>query len=713
MVPPDSSSDGVLSSPPRMAATRIALGLAPAALLAGALGVAAALWTLLEGAERVGETLHGVEHAHVALAAAFVQLAFATLTAAWLYLGRAVNELWLPRSSTRRGAALRGLGVSLLLLAPPGYALAYSLTYGTSAFRPGRSEWQLALGVIAAAPLVLLALGLARRGVLRVRARSPRVTLGACVALMMVAFAIWFFATASLRERYGVSQLLSFGLLTAAATLIFSVLFTADRRPAFDARAAALLGAGVLASAIALLAPASPAVLAHFHAERPSRWFARALTPALPDGDRDGVPRNVGLVRGGDCDDADPKRHPFTRDVPGNGVDENCFHGDVAVNPPPPALPVAGARAPATPKNVVLVVIDSLRFDRRFENGINPSITPALARLTARSTTFSAFRTCSPRTRESVPDLLGAAPELSRGIPAETPSAIQALSRAGVHTAFIASEWLARYASPPGFELARLSPSRYGHFADAEVAAEVRAFLRERHRRPFFLFTHWLGAHEPYAGDPACLARATSDRERYDCSLILLDRELDALLASLVEAGIHERTAVAVTADHGEEFGEHGGRFHATTLYDEILRVPLVMHVPGRSAELVGVPVGCGDLLPTLLRLSGHQPGLTAYGEDVLASERSRPQVARTRRPGAALFEPRAHAVVLHGHKLLFDAASGVLSYFDLARDPFEQRPLASVAPDIQRELLEAMDGWLSAQAPTSPLERTPAVAAR
>jgi hypothetical protein len=696
-----------------MAATRIALGLAPAALLAGAVGVAAALWTLLEGADRVAETLHGVEHAHVALAAAFAPLAFATVTAAWLYLGRAVDERWLPRSSTRWGTALRGLGVSLVLLAPPGYAVAYASTYGTSAFRPGRSEWQLALGVIAAAPLVLLALGLARRGVLRLRARSPRVTFGACVMLAIVAFTIWFFGTASLRERYGVSQLLSFGLLTAAATLIFSVVFAVDHRPALDARAAALLGAGLVTSAIALLAPASPAVLAHFHAERPSRWFARALTPMLPDGDRDGAPRNVGVLRGGDCDDADPKRHPFARDVPGNGVDENCFHGDAAASPPPAAPTTAGPRAPATPKNVVLVVIDSLRFDRRFENGINPSVTPTLSRLTASSTTFSAFRTCSPRTRESVPDLLGAAPELSRGPSAGPPSAIQALSRAGVHTAFIASEWLARYASLPGFELARLSPSRYGHFADAEVAAEVRAFLRERHGRPFFLFTHWLGAHEPYAGDPACLARATSDRERYDCALALLDRELAALLASLAEAGLHERTVVAVTADHGEEFGEHGGRFHATTLYDEILRVPLVMHVSGRSAELVGVPVGCGDLLPTLLRLSGHEPGLTAYGEDALAGASSRPQVARTRRPGAPLFEPKAHAVVHRGHKLLFDAASGVVSYFDLTRDPFEQRPLSSVAPGMQRELLEAMDGWLSAQAPTSPLERTPAVAAR
>jgi arylsulfatase A-like enzyme len=231
-------------------------------------------------------------------------------------------------------------------------------------------------------------------------------------------------------------------------------------------------------------------------------------------------------------------------------------------------------------------------------------------------------------------------------------------------------------------------------------------------RPRFFLWVHFYEAHYPYARH-AAYRFGDEPRDRYLAEVRYVDEQIGRLLRRLDELGLADTTAIVFTGDHGEEFGEHGGRFHATTLYDEILRVPLVVHVSGRSAELVGVPVGCGDLLPTLLRLSGHEPGLTAYGEDALAGASSRPQVARTRRPGAPLFEPKAHAVVHRGHKLLFDAASGVVSYFDLTRDPFEQRPLSSVAPGMQRELLEAMDGWLSAQAPTSPLERTPAVAAR
>ncbi len=697
-----------------MAASRTARGLAPAALLAGALGATAALSAWLEGAGRVAASLHGFEFARVALAMTFVPLAFAVLTTGWLYLARAVQERALRGVTRGRTAVLRRVGLALPLLGVPGYAVLFLLTYGTSAFRPGRSEWQLALVVVLAVPLLLFVLELTKRALFRWRGTRPRATFCVLVAFSLLAFAVWFVATASLRERYGASQLLSFGLLVTGVTLIFSVFFALDAAPAGsrDARAAALFGLGFVASASALLAPASPAVVAHFHAERPARWFARALAPALPDADRDGAARNLGVLRGGDCDDADRRRHPFARDVPGNGVDENCFHADaVASNDATTARPAA-ARETGAPKNVVLVVIDSLRFDRRFESGIDAAVTPALARLAASSTTFSAFRTCSPRTRESVPDLLGAAPELSPAASA-TPNAIAALARSGVQTAFIASEWLARYAAVPGFELVRLKPSRYGHFADAEVAAEVRAFLRERRERPFFLFTHWLGAHEPYAGEPACLARAATDRARYDCALALLDRELASLLESVTEAGLDSRTVLAVTADHGEEFEEHGGRFHATTLYDEILRVPLVIRAPGRHAQLTPAKAGCGDLLPTLLTLAGHQPGLTAYGHDALAETTPRPQLARTRRPGAALFEPQAHAVVHQEHKLLFDAASGTLSYFDLARDPFEQTPLASVPAGVERELLRAMDNWLSAQGPAHRPERTPVVAAR
>lgn len=701
-----------------MAASRNAHGLAPAVLYAASAGLLASLATLAEGAGRVAQSLRGLEYVQVALATAFLPLAFGTLTAAWLYLGRVLQQRVLRPEQSRRRIVFFRLLLSLPLLAAPGYALAFALTHGTSAFQPGKTPWQLAAVVVVIAPIALFVLARAERGLARLCAHDPRRALSAMLTITLAAFVTWAIATATLRERYGASQLLSFGLLTAGATLIFSV-YGARLQPttaSSQRRSAWILAGALVASGSALLMPASRAAVAHFHAERPSRWFARALLPLLPDADGDGAPTSFGLLHGGDCDDGDPKRHPFAPDIPANGVDENCFNGDSRELHAGAPIVRAAAELPARARarHMVLVVIDSLRFDRGFEDGVDPGVTPTLARLSAASTSFSAFRTCSPRTRESVPDLLGAGPELSGQRGVSGPNAIEALAQAGVKTAFIASEWLARYASVRGFELARLEPSRYGHFADAEVASEARAFLREHHERPFFLFTHWLGAHEPYAGDPACLERATSDRERYACALAALDRELASLLGTLEETGLAERTVFAVTADHGEEFGEHGGRYHATTLYDEVLRVPLVVRSPGRRAELVTTPVGCGDVMPTLLSLAGYPESIAPYGRDVLGAPRvATPQLARTRRAGASLFEPRAHAVVHRDHKLLLDATTGVMTYFDLVRDPFERTPLASAPAATERELLSTMDRWLSAQAPASLAEHPPVLAKR
>src|SRR5687767_10837252 len=137
---PSSSGRGpcLRAALPRMFGSRTAHGLAPAALLGGAVAFIAALSTLLENAARVAEPLRGFDHVHVALATAFLPLAFAVLTAAWLYVWRVLHERLLRGEPTRRAAVLRRIALSLPILGLPGYAVAFLLTNGTSAFRPGR-----------------------------------------------------------------------------------------------------------------------------------------------------------------------------------------------------------------------------------------------------------------------------------------------------------------------------------------------------------------------------------------------------------------------------------------------------------------------------------------------------------------------------------------------------------------------------------------------
>jgi hypothetical protein len=697
-----------------MQPARLLHGLAPAVLLASTAGLAAS--TLLQAASRSGFSPGALDRIHVGFATASVPLAFATLTAVWLGVGRTVHARWKLTERVVASGRVRLALLSVPLLAVPSFALSFLLTHGTSAFRAGKTEWQLALGSLLLAPFAIFALAMIGRGVDALRARNARLTSLALAALTVVPFLGWSLLTRTLRERYGASQLASFGLVTAGTTLLWASFFTSDNAPR-ERPARLILACALAASFLGLLLPPSPAGIALFYAERPTRWFARAVASALPDRDGDGSPRQLGLLRGGDCDDSDPKRVPFALDVPENGFDENCFNGDSRATLPGAATlrPVAASGTQGARKNVIIVLIDSLRFDRRFENGVDAAIMPGFARLAASGVAFSEFRTCSPRTRESVPDLLGAGRELTGGSPIGL-TAVEALGRDGVLTAFIASEWLARYAPLPGFTVRRTPAARYGHFADGEVVAQARAFLTENPREPFFLFTHWLGAHEPYEGEPSCVAAAASDLERYECALTALDHKLSALYSTLETTGLAERTVLAVSADHGEEFAEHGGRFHATTLFDEILRVPLFMlDGPGEPTS-VNAPLGCGDFLPTVLGRAGYVEGLTPYGRDALGRTRGTPspQVARTRRAGEpSRFEPRSHAVAHRDYKLIFDAESGLLTYFDLKRDPAETSPLSSAPADVERELLSLLDSWLSDQARTVAVGPPPVLAAK
>jgi arylsulfatase A-like enzyme len=142
-----------------------------------------------------------------------------------------------------------------------------------------------------------------------------------------------------------------------------------------------------------------------------------------------------------------------------------------------------------------------------------------------------------------------------------------------------------------------------------------------------------------------------------------------------------------------------------------VLHVPFLVRIPGRTGELVREPVGCFDFMPTLLGAANHSLDPLLVGRDYSRGPRpaDRAQFARTRPlETRGVFEPKSLAVVLHGTKLLIDRPSGLRQYFDLRTDPEELQPLASVRPDVQRALGEAMDVWLSELARQSiPDDRT------
>jgi arylsulfatase A-like enzyme len=169
----------------------------------------------------------------------------------------------------------------------------------------------------------------------------------------------------------------------------------------------------------------------------------------------------------------------------------------------------------------------------------------------------------------------------------------------------------------------------------------AKSWLRSIDDQPFFLFLHTYQVHD-YASfdDPRFVApdldgvyghldlvaaaqRHRSDdldaadrplvdymRQRYDSAVHHLDRRLGDFFEFMLESGLNANTVVVITSDHGEEFGEHGRTAHGWTLYEEMLRVPLIWWLPpgmGMRGRVEG-PASSVDILPTVVDLFGLAP---------------------------------------------------------------------------------------------------------
>jgi arylsulfatase A-like enzyme len=243
---------------------------------------------------------------------------------------------------------------------------------------------------------------------------------------------------------------------------------------------------------------------------------------------------------------------------------------------------------------------------------------------------------------------------------------------------------------------------------------QVRAWLARHADEPFFVFAHTFQVHAPYAppaayaalfaADPPTPAdpRGTEPARNYDREIRYVDDELRSLVGWLDARRLVERTLLVITADHGEEFYEHGSLGHGTLPWEEVLRVPLVMVGPGVPAgRREPAPAHHLDLMPTLLALAAIPPPEGLYGRNVASwtgsadprSERD-PLFSASWALPAGLLLP-AVAVRLGDAKLVRHRdAKGerIIQLFDLRADPAEHDVIRD--PETERALGRLLDGW-------------------
>ena len=346
--------------------------------------------------------------------------------------------------------------------------------------------------------------------------------------------------------------------------------------------------------------------------------------------------------------------------------------------------------------NVVLVTIDALRADHLGVYGYRRPTSPNIDSLASRSVRFDSTYCQTPLTCYSVPSILtgdylrSTLPLLSR----TPPTLARILQSHGYTTAafynasifFCDDKKATSYGDRKfqfGYAETELRPA-------PELTERVLRYLerfRDSGRRRLFLWVHYFNVHEPYMRrkDPDFGPRAV---DRYDSEIAYVDRAVGRLVASLHQ--LPGPTIFVLTSDHGEEFKEHGGNYHGSTLYEEQIRVPLIFGVPGVKPGVARTPSQLVDVAPTLLDLLGLRLPKSMRGTSLV------PELLGKGDPDRAAFaEVHTKKMVRHRNwKLIHDYRRSTFQLYDLLSDPRERVNLIGQRPRDATRLKQKLNGW-------------------
>ena len=422
------------------------------------------------------------------------------------------------------------------------------------------------------------------------------------------------------------------------------------------------------------------------------------------------------------------------------------------------------------PVNVLLISIDTVRADHTSLNGYERETTPTLAALAKQGVRFAAAYAPTATTAPSHASLFTSlyppthrVIKNGRTLADEHETLAEVLTRWGYQCGAVVSSFVLNHKfnfdqgfdswdddfsqaiSPEGvraWEGRRIEAKFYGRADD--TTRRAIAWLEARaDDKPFFLFVHYYDPHDPYDPPPGFRERfqpPTKGRSprslesiiaSYDGEIAYTDQEIGRLLDALDSLGLTDETLVVATGDHGEGLMEHSHLTHGVHIYEEAVRVPLVMRWPGQIAagRSVSIPVELTDVAPTILELVspgvGALPGRGAEAARWDELMRDEAGAARGRSLAPLLsssvetldetairpvFFYRRHydgamvgLVWAEGEKFgLRDgrwkyirgnaAQSGEL--YDLEADPGERDDLSARLPEIARRLSQTLDEW-------------------
>jgi arylsulfatase A-like enzyme len=416
-------------------------------------------------------------------------------------------------------------------------------------------------------------------------------------------------------------------------------------------------------------------------------------------------------------------------------------------------------RQPARPDapSLIVLLVDTLRADRLGCYGASPSPTPALDALARRGRVFDVAIAQSSWTMPSAASILTGLNPRSHGVNGSSRDPSAAVDRlwladglttlaehaqaSGITTVAVSTNPLVGAATnfTQGFETFVELPrdERGRNWAPAGTVNETfLAWLRANRAHRFLAYLHYLEPHDPYTprarpapppgappevvdGHISALAMAVNDGKRpplppeqvaylralYDGEIREWDEGLAHLLAGIEALGMTDQLRILVVADHGEQFQEHGQLKHGVDVYDETLRVPLIMAGPGVTPARIAAPAEGIDVFPTAcalldLPVPGALTGINLLGD---------PPADRTIVSELRQGDPGEQIALRAGHwKLIHTPATRRSELYDLVADPGERTNQWDAAAEGSA-LLARLHAWVAAAPP--PPARAPEAA--
>ncbi len=258
---------------------------------------------------------------------------------------------------------------------------------------------------------------------------------------------------------------------------------------------------------------------------------------------------------------------------------------------------------------------------------------------------------------------------------------------------------------------------------DYEILERVKGVL-ESDYKPWLIFIHLMSPHFEYAPPeeyrkydehPDAVSITPSNWKKicnnqldfskkdvqhnislYDGEIAYTDHLIGRIMSKLETEGLKENTVVVISGDHGEEFTEHGCVTHGTSLYEELIRVPLIMAGPGREKGMEIDELAQNiDIFPTLARLCDLEPPESLQGLDLLPFAEG--QVSG--RPGKYVYSElgEIHAISGNRFKYIYNEENGQEELYDTIEDPAEKNNLTDVEfySGLKHGLASRLKKWL------------------